>query len=68
MEDVKLNVNGMSCGSCVNSIKGSVGELTGVSKVDVNFGEGIVGVSYDANQVDLEQITGKIEEQGYHVA
>lgn len=27
MEKVKLNVSGMSCGHCVNSVEGSVGKL-----------------------------------------
>ena len=30
MENVTLNVQGMSCGHCVKAVEGSVGELKGV--------------------------------------
>ncbi|MFT4412888.1 copper chaperone CopZ [Fredinandcohnia humi] len=67
MEKVTLNVQGMSCGHCVNSVEGSVGALAGVSKVAVNLGEGKVDVEYDPSQVSLEQIKETIDDQGYDV-
>lgn len=67
MEQVTLNVQGMSCGHCVNSIEGNVGKLTGVDSVKVNLDAGKVDVSFDSKVVSLKEITGVIEDQGYDV-
>ncbi|TXC90455.1 copper chaperone CopZ [Metabacillus litoralis] len=62
-----FNVNGMSCGHCVKSIKDSVGKLTGVINVEVILSEGKVNVEYDNNTVSSVEIMDVIEEQGYDV-
>jgi len=63
-----LKVNGMSCGHCVKAIEGSVGELAGVDKVAVDLQAGEVTVEYNEDQVSLDQIKEKIDDQGYDVA
>lgn len=68
MEYITLNVEGMSCGHCVNSIESNVGELSGVGDVQVHLQEGKVDVSYDIAKVEVKDITDVIEEQGYDVA
>lgn len=68
MENITLNVQGMSCGSCVNSIEGSVGQLDGVESVKVHFRDGKIDVTFDRNKVKLKAIAEVIEEQGYNVA
>lgn len=67
MEKVILNVQGMSCGHCVNSIEGSVGKLNGVSKVNVHLENGTVDVEFNDKEVTLEKIKETIDEQGYDV-
>ncbi|HWL26377.1 MAG TPA: copper chaperone CopZ [Ureibacillus sp.] len=67
MENVTLNVKGMSCGHCVKAVEGSVGELTGVEAVKVNLELGQVEVSYDNEKVSLTQIKETIDDQGYDV-
>lgn len=67
MENVTLNVQGMSCGHCVKAVEGSVGELAGVNEVKVNLAEGLVDVTFDEAQVSVEQIKETIDEQGYDV-
>jgi len=68
MEQVTLNVKGMSCGHCVKAVEGSVGELAGVSSVQVNLEEGKVEVTFDPNSVSLDAIKEAIDDQGYDVA
>ncbi|MBM7634024.1 copper chaperone CopZ [Geomicrobium sediminis] len=68
MKKMTLNVQGMSCGHCVQSIEGNVSELTGVDHVKVHLSEGNVDVTFDPDKVDLNEITEVIEEQGYDVA
>jgi copper chaperone len=67
MEKITLNVKGMSCGHCVNSIEGSVGELTGVTNVKVNLDTGTVSVEFNPNEVTLDKIKETIDDQGYDV-
>lgn len=68
MTNKLLNVQGMSCGHCVNSIEESVGELNGIETVKVHLKDGKVDVTFDSEQVDLKDITEVIVEQGYDVA
>ncbi|RWR12586.1 copper chaperone CopZ [Siminovitchia fortis] len=67
MEQVTLNVQGMSCGHCVNSIEGEVGKLKGVQSVKVHLDQGKVDVTFDSNAVNLKEIKDVIEDQGYDV-
>lgn len=68
MEQITLQVQGMSCRHCVNSIEGSVGELNGVKSVKVHLDKGTVEIEFDSNSVSLETIKEEIEDQGYDVA
>ncbi|KAB7666934.1 MULTISPECIES: copper chaperone CopZ [Bacillus] len=67
MENVTLNVKGMSCGHCVKAIEGSVGEIKGVDKVAVDLENGKVNVQFDSASVSLEKIKETIDDQGYDV-
>ncbi|MBO0994357.1 copper chaperone CopZ [Bacillus sp. SD088] len=68
MTNKTLNVQGMSCEHCVNSIEGNVGDLNGVETVKVHLQAGTVDVTFDPEKVDLKDITEVIEEQGYDIA
>jgi len=68
MTNKTLSVKGMSCGHCVSSIEGSVGELNGVETVKVHLQAGTVDVTFDGEKIDLKDITEAIEEHGYDVA
>ncbi len=67
MQNVTLNVQGMSCGHCVNAVEKSVGALAGVEQVTVNLADGLVDVAFDDAQVSLAQIKETIDDQGYEV-
>lgn len=62
-----LNVEGMSCGHCVNRIQKTVGALKGVSVVSVDLQGKTAAVEFDAEQVSLKDIKAAIEDQGYEV-
>lgn len=67
MENVTLQVKGMSCGHCVKAVEGSVGALKGVESVKVHLQEGNVEVKFNSELVTLEQIKETIDDQGYDV-
>lgn len=65
MTTVNLNVQGMSCGHCVNSIEGTLRDLGVSGKVDLQANA--VTVDFDDTKVTLESIKAAIEDQGYDV-
>lgn len=67
MEQVTLNVQGMSCGHCVKAVETSVGQLAGVTAVKVDLPSATVAVTFDTAQVSVEQIKTTIDDQGYDV-
>ncbi|ASS66111.1 MULTISPECIES: copper ion binding protein [unclassified Paenibacillus] len=60
-----LQVKGMSCGHCVNSVEGAVKSAGGSAKVDLASGK--VTVEFDNSKLSLQAIKEVIEEQGYDV-
>ncbi|XID94560.1 cation transporter [Paenibacillaceae bacterium WGS1546] len=66
MKNITLNVKGMSCGHCVNSVEGALKVIGASGKV--NLADGTVAVAYDESKLTLEAIKEAIEEQGYDVA
>lgn len=62
-----LNVEGMSCSHCENSIKKSVGALNGVDKVEVDLKGKKVTIEFDPEKVNVVTIKDTIEDQGYDV-
>ncbi|NEU32499.1 copper chaperone CopZ [bacterium LRH843] len=67
MKNITLNVQGMSCGHCVKSIEGSVGQVAGVEQVKVNLADSKVEVAFDESKASPDQIKKTIEDQGYEV-
>lgn len=65
MQNITLQVKGMSCGHCVNSIEGALREIGASGKVDLAGHK--VAVEYDESKLSLEAIKEAIEDQGYDV-
>jgi copper chaperone len=69
MNDVELrtyNVEGMSCQHCVAAVTAELGELHGVSSVEVDLASGAVRVR--GNDVDGEAVRVAVEDAGYSLA
>ncbi|MGW5160660.1 heavy-metal-associated domain-containing protein [Nonomuraea wenchangensis] len=60
-------VKGMTCGHCVSSVKEEVGEVAGVTSVEVELESGLLMVSSD-EPVDQARIAAAVEEAGYELA
>ncbi len=65
MEQVTLQVTGMTCGGCENAVKRAVSRLEGVSNVTASHTENHVTVDYDAARVDRATIAAAIVKAGY---
>lgn len=66
-EITDIEVEGMSCSHCENSIKKAVGALAGVEKVAVDLATKKVTVEFDPEKVTGKAIFDAIEDQGYDV-
>lgn len=67
MTEVTLKVQGMSCGHCVQSVKGALEPVEGISEVEVSLENGEVKVTYDEAKVDKDLMKQLIEDNGYDV-
>jgi copper chaperone len=65
MQTITLQVQGMSCGHCVNSVEGALKEIGAEGKVDLAGGK--VEIQFDEAKLQVETIKEAIEEQGYYV-
>ncbi|MFF5262434.1 heavy-metal-associated domain-containing protein [Actinomadura viridis] len=66
MSTSTYTVAGMTCGHCVSSVKEEVGQVAGVSAVDVDLQTGTVTVTSDG-PLDDADIKAAVEEAGYEV-
>ena len=65
--EVTLNVEGMTCTGCENSVNAGVESLEGISTVESSFEEGWTKVKYDKSTTTIAEIEGKITDTGYEV-
>lgn len=61
-----FQVQGMSCGHCVNSVQSEVSAIEGVTAVDVDLTNGQVTVTSDT-PIDSDAVSAAVEEAGYEV-
>lgn len=66
MTTAEYTVSGMTCGHCVGSVKEEIGQLAGVTDVDVDLATGRVRVTTDAPVSDAD-IAAAVDEAGYAV-
>ena len=67
MKTATLNVNGMTCGGCVASVKHALAEVPGVAGVEVSLPERQVIVRYDEARVSLDAVGSALQSAGYDV-
>jgi len=63
MESLQLKVDGMSCGSCVNTVTKALTALPGVSSVGVSLADGMAHV--EGTGLSLPAIEAAIAAAGY---
>ncbi|MDX1747333.1 MAG: copper ion binding protein, partial [Halobacteriales archaeon] len=62
---VRIDIQGMSCANCSQTIADAVGSLDGVSETNINFATDEGSVEYDPETVSLSTIYAAIEDAGY---
>jgi len=67
MATATYTVKGMTCGHCVSSVKEEVGEVAGVTAVEVDLASGLLTVDSDGT-ADAVKIVAAVRDAGYEVA
>ncbi len=60
-----IKIGGMTCAMCVKAIEDVLNKLDGISEVTVNLGAEKAYVTYNADQVSIEDMKNAIEDLGY---
>ncbi|WP_319460535.1 copper ion binding protein [Micromonospora sp. RTP1Z1] len=64
MVTTTYQVQGMTCGHCVNSVSAEVGAIPGVSDVQVDLASGRVSVTSES-PLDTDTVRAAMDEAGY---
>ncbi|KAJ7396143.1 ATPase copper transporting alpha [Pitangus sulphuratus] len=62
---VVVNIEGMTCSSCVQSIEGVISQKPGVKSVRVSLPDGNGTIEYDPLQTSPEELRSSIEDMGF---
>lgn len=65
MEIIQLDIEGMTCASCVGHVEKGIKNIEGIDLATVNLATEKATISYDPEKVDLETILGAVTETGY---
>jgi Cu+-exporting ATPase len=67
-ENVTLPITGMSCANCALNIERNLKKLQGVEDTSVNFASEQASVSFDPEQIEVDDLIKKIKDAGYGIA
>ena len=67
MNTETVTVSGMTCGHCASSVREEIGNIAGVTAVDVDLASGKVVIKADV-PLDAAAVKEAIEEAGYQLA
>lgn len=62
-----LEVEGMTCTGCEQTIQAEVEKLNGIQSIAANHKDSIAVIHFDSSLVDIEAIISAIESKGYVV-
>jgi Cu+-exporting ATPase len=62
-----LPITGMTCANCAANIERGVKKLKGVAEANVNFAAESAAVSFDPQQLQLQDVIAKIHDSGFGV-
>ncbi|MBC6460156.1 heavy-metal-associated domain-containing protein [Actinomadura sp. HBU206391] len=67
MTTTRYAVKGMTCGHCVSAVSAEVGQIAGVTGVDVDLATGAVTVT-STGLLDDADVRAAVDEAGYEIA
>lgn len=67
VKTIQLNVSGMTCEGCENTVESALTKVDGVVTAEASYVKSVASVSYDTTKVKRELLTETINNLGYHV-
>ena len=67
MKKITLEVNGMTCDHCVETIKGALNKIIGLNLIEINLDKSQVKVEFNENQTNIKILSGEIVALGFEV-
>ncbi|KXB08604.1 hypothetical protein AKJ56_00845 [candidate division MSBL1 archaeon SCGC-AAA382N08] len=68
LEKIEVDIEGMTCASCAQTIENSLKKHESVSEVNVNLATERASLTYDPEEMNLKKIVQNIEDTGYSVS
>lgn len=68
MENITLNISGMTCMGCASSVERKLTEQPGVASAKVDLGAGQAEIRFDPQQVTPEALKQALRAAGWGVA
>lgn len=67
MKKIVLNLEPLTCPSCIKKIEGALNKMEGVVEAKVLFNSGKVRAQFDENKIEAETIANTVSRLGYPV-
>ena len=67
MKKITLEVNGMTCDHCVETIKGALNKIIGLNLIEINLDKSQVKIEFDECQTNIKTLSGEIIALGFEV-
>lgn len=61
-----VTVEGMTCGHCATAVRDEIGQLPGVTGVEVDLGTGTVAITASSD-LDPVAVAAAVDEAGYRI-
>lgn len=68
VQKITLSINGMTCNGCAAGLQKALLRRPGVLNVEVSFADAAAQIEYDAELVNLAQLTETVDNAGFNVA
>ncbi|MFD1927117.1 heavy metal translocating P-type ATPase [Sporosarcina siberiensis] len=62
-----LQIQGMTCSACANTIEKGLSKIDGVEKANVNFAMESTTITFDPTKTNINEFTERVEKLGYHI-
>ena len=67
MKKITLEVNGMTCDHCVQTIKDTLNKIIGLNLIEINLDKSQVKVEFNESQTNIKILSEEIVALGFEV-
>ncbi|KAL1117904.1 hypothetical protein AAG570_004217 [Ranatra chinensis] len=64
-KNITVNINGMTCQSCVRNIEGTIGQKNGIVKIEVSLKNNCAYIIYKQSKISPHDICNAIDDMGF---